>query len=160
MSDAATRRKALNQIQAEIERFYRMSAEDRKDWASITMGEALRLLSVVCGPELMATAYGEPQSGGRGASLDTLSDRLGLSSLLFADLEQPGSGHAISDASLEAYLVARGDKPQLFAPIPSVQGKPDASFRVENLAPFPLRQSLRDCHLPETSSGRNVPFSE
>jgi hypothetical protein len=130
MSNTLTRRKALDQLGAEIERFYSMGKEDREDWAAVTAGQALGLLSSICGAELMELAYGQPLGHDRSASLHTLADRLGLCSLLFAEFEQPGTGHAISDAGLEAYLVARGDKPKLFAPILGKQGKRDDTFRI------------------------------
>ncbi len=147
MSDAIARKKALTQLHAEIERYYRMSAEDRRDWAAVSLGEALRLFSLSCGPELVTLAYGEPQAQERSAALNTLSDRLGLCSLLFADLEQLGSGHALSDASAEAYLVSRGDKPHLFAPIPSVQGKRNTTYKI---ALAELRALQWDAWLAET----------
>jgi len=121
---------AVTHLLANVASYYALSDTDRKDEAPTYLRSALRFVAAICGPEMISNAYGElelaeddAQDGNRGAALEALSERLWLCFHLFQGVEQPGSGHAIADAANEAYLIANGDKPSLFAPIGGKQGR-------------------------------------
>jgi hypothetical protein len=79
---------------------------------------------------MIADAYGKVNRDDRSSGVDAISERLWLSMLLFADVERPGSGDAIVDVAQEAYFVANGDKPKLFAQMGGKQGKRDNTAHI------------------------------
>ncbi len=109
--------------------FRSMQDEDQADWAPIIVRDALRLAAKLCGPLTLQQAYGPLAADAtRGERLEAVSERLWGLSHFFADVEDHQSGSAITEVAAEAFRVANGDVPILFAPLESRQGKRSNSF--------------------------------
>ncbi len=126
----------VNEMQVAFDRFCKqmsqfraMRSDDQADWAPVVIRDALRLAAKLCGPKALRQAYGPiPSDATRAENLEAVSERLWALSHFFADVEDHRSGSAITEVAAEAFRVANGDVPILFAPLESRQGKRSNSF--------------------------------
>jgi len=121
---------ALSSLYDAIEAFDGLDSDDQPDEAAILVRSMLRLVSGICGDDIIRMAYAaDPKPEDRRACLSRLAERLMIVSHLFSS-QQPMSGSSLVDAALDASMVANGDRPKLFAPIASKQGVRTNSFEL------------------------------
>jgi hypothetical protein len=127
--DADAIRSAVDTFVEGLLRHRDMDDEDQEIWSPVVVRDALQLVARLCGPKMLAAAYGsvDPASE-RAEKLEVLSERLWTVSHFFAVIEDPNSGSSIMEVADEAYRIANGDQPQLFAAIDARQGKRANSF--------------------------------
>lgn len=124
----------LDQLLKRLKAYDALSDDEKDDEAGILLRSALRMLATICGPDLIERAYGREDQAFEGdearrlISLAALSERLHICAHLFAAVEDFGVAGTIRGAAQEAYLVANGDKPRLFAAAKGKQGKRDAAY--------------------------------
>lgn len=124
MTIPAAAAERLAALLGEIERVNKLDGERKSIWAPGIARQALKLAAELCGPELLAYAYGaETEGEDRAAQLELASDRLWTASHFFASVSDPGSPASFPAMAQEAYLIAHGDKPEFFALLQKRQGR-------------------------------------
>jgi hypothetical protein len=113
----------LDKLLIERAMIEQMDYDEQQDWAPVLARAALGFAACVCGSTILKASYGaEPDPADRAACLEALSDRLSIVARFFAECSTAGIG-SLEATTLEAYMVASGDKPSAFAPLANRPGK-------------------------------------
>jgi hypothetical protein len=92
----------------------------RREWAPVLVAEAMEIAAYICGPNVIADAYGVPNPEAADPSdrldaLQALRRRLMYPQRLFAEVDRAGGAGSFGNAQAELQAIASGDAPQLFA---------------------------------------------
>ncbi len=86
--------------------------------ARTLLAHAIDTARLMCGPEILALAYGDPTAADRKDHLLALADRLHWPALLFSDVASAAGDYGFDALAVECESVAHGDAPRLFAKLP------------------------------------------
>lgn len=110
-----------------MKRSFEKAKTSPPDWrtreARTLLAHALDIVRLMCGPDVLALAYGTPIADDRKSQLLALADRLQWAALLFSDVAPAARDGGFNALAVECESLAHGDAPRLLAKLANYRKK-------------------------------------